>query len=215
MRRKRVNENPRQTLLIVTASQSEALYFSQMRKDCRYTNMSVIWAEEARDLEEFIRIAARERIKGRFDKTWGLFSFDHFELSSDQVREVLPYAKKRKIELAWVNPGIGLWYLLHLQSPRAPVTDNGVIERSLQGVLPNFNLTPDYLLGDGDSLHLRLFPAKAQAVVNAGAYNTIFTQDYRGSLAPVNMTKLTTEIGDICGVADMTYNQKMIGLKNN
>ena len=54
MKRKRVNENPRQTLLIVTASQSEALYFSQMRKDCRYTNMSVIWAEEARDLEEFV-----------------------------------------------------------------------------------------------------------------------------------------------------------------
>lgn len=215
MRRKRVNENPRQTLLIVTASQSEALYFSQMRKDCRYTNMSVVWAEEARDLEEFIRIAAKERIKGRFDRTWGLFSFDTFEVSSEQVREVLPYAKKRKVELAWVNPSIGLWYLLHLQSPRAPIVDNGVIERSLQGMLPNFSLASEYLLGEGDSLHLRLFPSKAQAVVNAGAYNSLFAQDFRGSLAPVNMTKLITEIGDVCGVADMTYNQKLIGLKNN
>lgn len=149
MKRKRVNENPRQTLLIVTASQSEALYFSQMRKDCRYTNMSVIWAEEARDLEEFVRIAAKERIKGRFDRTWGLFSFDTFEVSNEQVREVLPYAKKRKIELAWVNPGIGLWYLLHLQSPRTPILDNGVVERSLKGMMANFSLDAEYLLGEG------------------------------------------------------------------
>ncbi len=215
MKRKRINENPRKTLLIVTASQSEALYFSQMRKDCRYTNMSVVWAEEARDLEEFIRIAAKERIKGRFDKTYGLFGFEDLGVDGDQVRKILPYAKKRKIELAWNNPGIGLWYLLHTQAPRSLIPDNALLEGTLKGIFPNFSLEPAYLLQDGDSLHLRLFPAKAQAVVNAGAYNSIGEQQQRGNLAAVNMTKLITDIGDICGVADMTYNQKLIGLKNN
>lgn len=78
-----------------------------------------------------------------------MFSFDTFEASNEQVREVLPYAKKRKIELAWVNPGIGLWYLLHLQSPRTPILDNGVVERSLKGMMANFSLDAEYLLGEG------------------------------------------------------------------
>ena len=34
------------------------------------------------------------------------------------------------------------------------------------------------------------------------------------TVAPINFTKLINEISDICGVADMSHNQKMIGLKN-
>jgi hypothetical protein len=42
MKRKRVNENPRQTLLIVTASQSEALYFSLIAAT-KLVILSVVW----------------------------------------------------------------------------------------------------------------------------------------------------------------------------
>ncbi len=214
MKRKRINESPRKTLLIVTASEAESFYFSQMRKDCRYTNMTVIWASEAEDLDELIRFAASQRIKGRFDVTWCVFGFEDMKVTSDHVRHIMPYAKKRKVELAWNNPGIGLWYLLHLQSPRMPISSNMLVESTLKGILNNFSLAPEYLLDDGDSLHLRLFPAKAEAVVNAGSYNVMAQQ--RGvSLPPVQMTKLINEIGDVCGTADMSHNQKLIGLKNS
>ena len=95
-----------------------------------------------------------------------------------------------------------------------PISSSIVVESTLKGILPNFSLAPEYLLNEGDSLHLRLFPAKAMAVVNAGNYNTMAQQ--RGyELPPVQLTKLITEIADVCGVADMSRNQKLIGLKNN
>lgn len=213
MKRKRINESPRKTLLIVTASEAESLYFSQMRKDCRYTNMTVLWASEVGDLDELIRFAASQRIKGRFDATWCVFGFEDLQVTPEQVRHSMPYAKKRKVELAWNNPGIGLWYLLHLQSPRLPISSNTLVESTLKGILNNFSLTPEYLLDEGDSLHLRLFPAKAEAVVQAGSYNTM-AQQRGSSLPPVQMAKLINEIGDICGTADMSHNQKLIGLKN-
>ena len=37
--RKRNSTESRRTLLLVTATEAEALFFSQMRKDCRYGNL--------------------------------------------------------------------------------------------------------------------------------------------------------------------------------
>jgi hypothetical protein len=213
MKRKKHNEKPRKTLLIVTASEAESLYFSQMRKDCRYTNMTVAWAEEAQSLEDLIQYAYKMRTKGKFDSTWSFFGFEDYDVSSDQVAEAVQYAKKKRVQLAWVQPGISLWYLLHLQSPRMPISDSSLVESTLKGVFPGYSNEADYLLHAGSALHLRLFSAKAQAVVNAGSYNTL-VQQRNASIAPVNMTKLLNEIADVCGTADMSHNQKLIGLKN-
>ncbi|MFA5514098.1 MAG: RloB family protein [Sphaerochaetaceae bacterium] len=212
-RRKKIVEVPRKTFLIVTANEAELLYFSQMRKDCRYTNMSVLWAQEATTVDELIKFAARERIKGKFDRVWALFSFSDYNVEQAEFDEAQKLAAKRNIQLAWTKPALALWYLLHLQSPRAVVDDLRVIEEALKGVLPNFNSSPAYLLKEGASLHLKLFPAKAQAVMNASAYNSL-AQQKGAKVVPVNLTKLTSEIADYCGVADMSHNQKMIGLKN-
>jgi hypothetical protein len=213
MKRKKHNEKPRKTLLIVTASESESLYFSQMRKDCRYTNMTVAWAEGAQSLEELIQYAYKMRTKGKFDSTWSFFGFEDYAVRSDHVAEALQYATKKRVQLAWVQPGLSLWYLLHLQSPRMPISDSTLIASTLKGVFHGFSGDADYLLHEGAALHLRLFSAKAQAVVNAGAYNAM-VQQRNASLPPVNMTKLLNEISDICGTADMSHNQKLIGLKN-
>lgn len=213
MKRKKINENPRKTLLVFTASEAESLYFSQMRKDCRYTNMTVMWDPAVANLEDLIKAAAKERTKGKFDSVWCLFGFGDLGVDAAQVREAVALAEKKKIQLAWTSPGISLWYLLHLQAPRMPIGDVKVVESSLSGVFPKFNASAGYLLNEGASLHLKLFSAKAQAVVNAGNYNAI-AQQRNGGLAPVNMTKLLNEISDICGTADMSHNQKLIGLKN-
>lgn len=214
MKRKKQNEKPRKTLLVVTASEAESLYFSQMRKDCRYTNMTVMWAQEANTLDDLIKEAYKARVKGRFDSTWCVFGFSSLDVTAEQVRLAMQLSEKKKIQLAWINPGIALWYLLHLQAPRMPIDDLETIEKSLSSVFPKFSSKAEYLLHDGASLHLRLFPAKAQAAVNAGNYNAL-AQQRTGNLAPVNMVKLLNEIADICGTADMSHNQKLIGLKNS
>ena len=213
MRRRKKIEKPRKTLLVVTASEAESLYFSQMRKDCRYTNMSILWAQEAETIEDLIKTAYKLRSKEKFDSVWCVFGFNSLGVQAEQVKGISDLAKKKRVQLAWINPDISLWYLLHLQSPRMPIGDTSVIESTLKGVFPGYSAQADYLLNAGSALHLRLFPAKAQAVVNAGNYNTI-AQQRSGGVPPVNMTKLLTEIADICGTADMTHNQKLIGLKN-
>ncbi len=213
MRRRKNNVKPRRTLLVVTASEAESLYFSQMRKDCRYTNMTVLWDQEAETVEDLIKTAYKLRTKEKFDSVWCVFGFSALGVKTEQVKEFSEIAKKKRVQLAWINPDISLWYLLHLQSPRMPIGNTSVIESTLRGVFPGYSAQAEYLLNAGSALHLKLFPAKAQAVVNAGSYNTLAQQTH-GGVPPVNMTKLLTEISDICGSADMTHNQKLIGLKN-
>ena len=42
--RKKNTTEPKRMLLLVCATEAEALYFSQMRKDCRYVNLTVLQA---------------------------------------------------------------------------------------------------------------------------------------------------------------------------
>ncbi len=214
MKRKKINTAAKKALLIVTSTEAESLYFSQMRKDCRYTNLTIVWASEAKDIEELIKVAAKERLRGRFDSVWLTLSLQELAITPQHIKEMEPFAKKKKVKLAWNNPDIAMWYLLHLQVPRLPITDKGVIESSLKGVFPHFTTDPSYLLDQGSSLHLKLFGNKAQAVVNASAYNSIAASRL-GYMDPVNMTKLLNDITLYCGKADITHNQKLIGLKNN
>jgi len=213
MLRKKINQNPKKAMLIVTSTEAESLYFSQMRKDCRYTNLTVKWAEGAQTIEQLIAIAAKIRTAFKYDATWCVFGFSDLKVTADQVRIAMELAEAKKIKLAWNNPGLPLWYLLHIQAPRMPISDIALIESTLRGHLPQFSAHASYLLAEGGSLHLKLFPAKAQAVVNATAYNTLMERRL-GGLPATNMVKLVNEITDFCGLADVSHNQKLIGLKN-
>jgi len=201
-------------MLIVTSTEAEALYFSQMRKDCRYTNLTVRWGEGAASLDELISETARIRTAGKFDNAWAVFGFDAFTVTWDHVRSALEKAETKKIKLAWNNPGFPLWYLLHIQAPRLPIGDMAVVVNSLRGHLAKFDPGAQYLLQEGNSLHLRLFPLKAQAVLNAGAYNAL-TERRNGGMQSTTMVRLLSEITEWCGLADISHNQKLIGLKNS
>lgn len=214
MLRKRINQNPFKTMLVVTASEAEALYFSQMRKDCRYANMHVQWAgADTRSLEELVLYAAKLRTKGKFDSTWVMFGFADLGVNAAQVKAVMPLAESKKIRLVWTNPSLPLWFLLHLQAPKGPVMDPAVISKALGGPLPGFASDARYLLTDGMSLHLKLYPAKAKAALNASAYNEIV--ESRTGLPATNIPSLLNEISDICGLADLSHNQKLVGMKNS
>ena len=93
MKRKKIHQEPKKAMLIVTSTEAEALYFSQMRKDCRYTNLTVRWAEHADSLESLISIAAKLRTAGKFDSVWALYGFDAFEATLDQLRSALETAR--------------------------------------------------------------------------------------------------------------------------
>lgn len=212
MKRKRINQAPRKSMLIVTASEAEALYFSQVRKDCRYANLHVEWVPEITTIEALIAAAAKRRTAGKFDSTWAMFGFTDLGVTATDVQAAMPLAEAKKIQLVWTNPSLPLWYLLHLQAPKAPVLDPQVIINALRGPLPGFEADSNYLLTEGLSLHLKLFPSKAKAAVNAREYNS--TVQPRLGMAATNFPKLLNEITEICGLADISHNQKLVGMKN-
>lgn len=214
MLRKRINQNPLKTMLVVTASEAETLYFSQMRKDCRYANMHVQWAGAGiKSLEDLVLYTAKLRTKGKYDSTWAMFGFADMGVNAAQVKAVMPLAESKKVRLVWTNPSLPLWFLLHLQAPKGPVMDPAVISNALKGPLPGFAPDARYLLTDGMSLHLKLYPAKAKAALNASSYNELV--EPRTGLSATNFPSLLNEISEICGLADLSHNQKLVGMKNS
>ncbi|MFA6784038.1 MAG: RloB family protein [Sphaerochaeta sp.] len=211
MARKRISEQPHRTILIVTATEAEALYFSQMRKDCRFSNMTVVWEENFKDLENLITLASRYRNSGNYSVVWVLFGFADLGVSAQQVKQMLAHAKQKKVQLAWTNPCLPLWYLLHLQVPRGFVDDPKMIESVLGKPLGGFSSDASYLLTEGMYLHLKLYPAKSKAAINANTYNNL-VEDRLG-LPATNIVSMLNEITDICGLADLTHNQKQLGMK--
>ncbi|MFA5446656.1 MAG: RloB domain-containing protein [Sphaerochaeta sp.] len=211
MARKKISQKPRETILLVCATEAESLYFSQMRKDCRYSNMTVVWQEEFKDLHHLIGIAARMRTAGSFTSAWLVFGFADLGLSVADVREQMAYAERRKVQLAWNNPSLPLWYLLHMQAPRGFVSDPNAISAALRSQFPTFTDDASYLLGDGMDLHLRLYSAKSNAVVNASTYAQ--NVGLSAGLSPTNMNALLNDITEICGLADLSHNQRQLGLR--
>ena len=213
MARKRISQKPRRTVLVVTATEAEALYFSQMRKDCRYANMTVVWEPDYKDLAHLITLAGQMRNKEKYSNVWLVFGLADLNVSVQDVKNVMPLAEKKKVRLAWNNPSLPLWYLLHLQTPKGFVNDPALIESALSKQFPAFRGDASYLLDEGLDLHLKLYSAKSKAAVNASSYNALVASQV--GLAPTNMVALLNDITDICGLADLTHNQKRLGLNKN
>ena len=210
MARKKISNKPRRTILIVTATEAEALYFSQMRKDCRYSNLTVLWEQEFKDLEHLITLASRYRNTGNYSVVWVLFGLADLSITSAEVKKQIPYAKKKKVGLSWTNPAMPIWYLLHLQTPRGFVGQTALIDSALGKSFPGFSSDASYLLTEGMYLHLKLYPAKAKASLNANAYNRLVEKDL--GLPAISLVPLLNDITDICGLADLTHNQKQLGM---
>ena len=75
-RKKNITE-AKGTILLVTATKAESIYFNQMRKDCRYMNLTVEWAgSDNLNLKQLIDITSRKKLAGRYQYVWALFGLD-------------------------------------------------------------------------------------------------------------------------------------------
>ncbi|MGD1823080.1 MAG: RloB family protein [Pleomorphochaeta sp.] len=209
-KRKRKSEAPRKTMLIVCASEKEALYFSQVRKDARYSNLSVEWAEGVTTLEKLISYTARAKTRGKFNEVWLVFSFEYLGVRVSEVKELLPIAKKRKVNLCWSNPGISLWYLFHFRSANGLIKDSSSIVRAIQKELPDFENTPKYLKTVGLNFYQRICVKDNEANRNARIYNEA-VEPVLG-LPAINYINLHLAIIENCGKANFTQNQRTIGM---
>ena len=206
--RKKNTTEPKRMLLLVCATEAEALYFSQMRKDCRYVNLTVLQApSQTKSLEALIDWTGRQRSKGRFDSAWALFGFDDVSATVDSVKEMEEYAEKKKVKMLYFNPSFELWFILHLGAPTAFVKDLAPLKEKLRSAIPGYELTPEYFLTKGLNLHIKLFPRHSAADLNARNYNSVAIAST--GLKATTMPDFDENLTEICGLADMSHNQKV------
>lgn len=204
--RKRNSTESRRTLLLVTATEAEALFFSQMRKDCRYGNLTVVCAG-AKDLKHLISCTTKEKNRKKYDVAFALFGFDDVNTNTEEVRAAEEVCAGKRIQLCYFNPGFSLWLYLHLGKPQRFIADASVFEGEVSKAIPGLEWTPEYLLTDGLNLHMKLFPRHSLADQNARDYNKLAIQA-TGEKA-TTMPELNKMITEVCGQADMSHNTKV------
>ena len=204
-RKKNVTQ-PKQTMLLVCATEAEVLYFSQMRKDCRYVNLTVLKGPD-KDLKSLIDFTGRVRNSGKYDSAWALFGFNDVNTNVEEVKELSEYTEKKKVKLCWVNPKFELWFIFHLGAPSSYISDISALEAKLKESLPGFEMTSEYFLTDGLNTHIKLFPRHSNADINARNYNALAKA--ATGLEATMIPLLNEDITAICGIADMSHNQKV------
>jgi len=207
MIRKRTPVLPRKTILIATSNAGTAAYFSRVRKDCRYVNMTVEYLPAA-DLEGLIKAAARVRIAGKFACAWAVFGLDDFGLAPADIAAAKPLADAKKIKLGWTSPNLSMWLFLHLKPLNLYVESAASFDQAIAKVFPGYAPTAEYLTNEGQDIHLRLFSSFSKAILNASAYNKI--AEKKNGIAATSFPLLYEDIKEYCGEADLSHNQKLL-----
>ncbi len=204
--RKRKSTPSLGTLLLVTATEAEAIFFSQMRKDCRFSNLTVIHSG-AKTLKEHINFTAKAKFRDRFDTAFALFGFDDVNTNMAEVKQAEEECASKRISLCYFNPSFHLWIYLHLAKPSSFIIASEPMEKALADKIPGYAMTSEYLMTKGLNLHMTLFPRHAVADLNAREYNKIALS--ATGFAATNMPSLNAAITEICGQADMSHNTKV------
>ncbi len=205
-RKKNITE-AKGTILLVTATKAESIYFNQMRKDCRYMNLTVEWAgSEKLSLKQLIDITGKKKLAGKFQYVWALFGFDEVGCDNETLKEMKEYAERKKINLCYFSPCFEIWFALHLGPLGAVVSNPELIRNRVKSAIKGFDMSPEFLLTNGLNLHLQLFSRHATADLNARNYNDIAKM--QTGLAATTMPEFNECIQTVCGKADMSHNQK-------
>ncbi len=207
MNRKRTPILPKKTILIATANQAIAAYFSRVRKDCRYVNMTVQYLPED-NLDSLIKATGKARIAGKFASAWAVFGLTDFGLQPADITAAQPLAESRKVKLGWISPNISMWLFLHLKSLNLYVDKAESVDQALAKVFPGYEPTAEYMTNEGQDIHLRLFSSFSKAVLNASSYNKI--AEKKNGIAATSFPLLYEDIKDLCGEADLSHNQKLL-----
>lgn len=204
--RKKIKRDIKQPIVIVSSSELIATYFSQMRKDCRYDNMTVVHAP-SKSLKDLLTKTARIKNNGRYKMAWCVFTLSEFDdATPNNIIELERSYEPRKIGLAYTARTIMLYWALHFQTLTGD-EDANALNDIITKHIPNFKHSVEYLQGAGSNLHLMLFSRKAMASSNALSLNS--TYRLKNGIDAINFTKLINSISDYCGEADIVKNQKV------
>ncbi len=211
MARKHDKREPRTPLLVLTSNETEASFFSQMRRDCRYANMDVVQKDpDIEDMIQMIKTAGKlKRIHG-YTSVWCITNPIDLKMSTERYTEYENLAKRRKVSVVYNNPGIELWFYLHFGVPSDDITNVDEVIEGLRTYIPDYSSTPSFFTSEsGMQFYLRLFPNKAQAALYAGELIKRVGRIPWGDTSRLgsNMTSFLTDVTDACGRCYVSHSQ--------
>lgn len=205
--RKRARVLPKETMLLVCANESEAIFFSQMRKDCRYSNLTIMTAPQNCDsLEKFIDFSSRSKNRGKFSVCWSVFGLAELNVDGFALQDGLDYASRKKVNLLYFNPSFDLYFLLHMQKPAKFISSEEEIARLVSEKFNGYELSTNYFLTDGLNFNFEIYPQLAEADRNAREYNA--DCEFETGMPVTSLPAFFDSLKEICGKADMSHNRK-------
>ncbi len=204
--RKRNKVDAKQTMLLVCANEAEAIFFSQMRKDCRYSNMTVVSAGNAVSLDKLLDFAGKLRNKGKYTSCWVLFGLDEVNATREDVSNAEETAAKKKLKMLYLEPSFDLYFMLFFSKPAALIESADEVKEKVKSSIEGYEATSEYFLTKGLNLNFSLYPKLAEADKNARDYNEFvsFDRGYDVTSLPLFLDDLK----EVCGKADMSHSQK-------
>ncbi len=204
--RKRNKVDAKETMLLVCAKEAEAIFFSQMRKDCRYSNLTVVAAPDGLSLEKLIDYAGKLRNRGKYTSCWVVFGLNDVAASLSDVENAEEYAAKKKLRMLYFEPSFDLYFLLFISRPKAYIEDADAVREEVGKAISGYALTTDYFLTKGLNLNFNLYPKLAEADRNARDYNELVS--FEKGYGATSLPEFFDDLKSICGKADMSHNQK-------
>ncbi len=198
--RKKNKIDTKGSMLLLTATEAEAVFFNQFRKDCRYSNLTVLKASST-NLEKMVREAGSLRNKGRYTSVWCLFGLDDVSATIEDCMRIEKSAEKKRVNLLYFNPSFDLYFALFEMAPRRIVTKDE-LEKRCRASFENYELTKEYFLKDGINLNFRIYPRLSVADQNALSYNDLSELDT--GFKATSLPTFLDDLKEVCGKADMS-----------
>ncbi|MBQ0071998.1 MAG: RloB domain-containing protein [Spirochaetales bacterium] len=199
--RKKSKVEAKGSMLMVCATDAEVTFFSQLRKDCRYSNLTIVKAQ-ASSLQKFLSEAGSLRSKGKYTSVWCVFGYDELETTAEEVSEAKETAEKKRLNMLYFDPSFDLYFALHEVSPRKIMTKEDLARR-VAAAYEGYELTAQYFLTKGANMNFMIYPKLAVADQNARSYDDLveINTGYKATTLPEFLDDLKT----VCGKADMSH----------
>lgn len=198
--RKKNKVEAKGSMLMLCATEAEAIFFSQLRKDCRYSNLTVHKAS-ANNLDKLLSEAGALRNRGKYTSVWCVFGLDDVSATIEDVARSEETAEKKKVRMLYFAPSFELYFALFETSPRKISTKEELLKR-VQASFPGFELSSKYFLTDGLNINFKIYPRLAVADQNARTYNDMSEMDT--GFKATTLSDFLDDMKAVCGKANMS-----------
>ena len=163
---------------------------------------------QAQTLDELVKKAQVTKLRNKYSRCWAVASLDKYSSQEGyDLENSIAEARRRKVGLCYANPSILLYFALHFQLPSSKKPTNEELLEIIKTKVPDFDFTPEYLLGKGSEFNWSLVKYKGVESSNEREFNT--DSITTGDRSDINFIEFLKEISDYCDEAqDLSYNQK-------